>query len=277
MIYFMETYQNNKTIIGFLFGLIVLGGLVYLTLSYLHIKTPEQPPVTIPPNGPITVRGYIVCLPHRDTTGPQTLECAFGLRDKSGNYFALRDTDPSYQNIVGMPTNTQVDVEGIFSAEINEKYQGLGTIAVTKIQTAETSWQISIPSEQGMRFAYPPSLETTYIQTTDWPPSIMLYDNAFTCTPAGSETARAGKTEERFINGRPYCVTTIQEGAAGSVYTQYAYAFPRDGKTAIFTFSLRNVQCANYPEPEKTACEAEQQSFTIDTVVDRMAERIQTN
>lgn len=33
--------------------------------------------------------GEYVCLPHRDTSGPTTLECAFGLMTDSGEYYAV--------------------------------------------------------------------------------------------------------------------------------------------------------------------------------------------
>ncbi|RJR15016.1 hypothetical protein C4579_03030 [Candidatus Microgenomates bacterium] len=36
-----------------------------------------------------TLTGVYVCLPHRDTSGPQTLECAYGLKTQVGEYYAL--------------------------------------------------------------------------------------------------------------------------------------------------------------------------------------------
>lgn len=37
----------------------------------------------------VTLSGVYVCLPHQDTTGPQTEECAFGLRADDGVYYAV--------------------------------------------------------------------------------------------------------------------------------------------------------------------------------------------
>lgn len=130
-------------------------------------------------------------------------------------------------------------------------------------------------TENGVTFQYPETLLTTYIHTQDWPPQVQVLNKPFTCTEAGSETARAGKTEKRLVDNRGYCRTSIVEGAAGSIYTQYAYAFPKDGKTAIFTFSLRAVQCANYDDPQKTVCENERSAFDLDSTVDRMARTLQ--
>ncbi len=129
-------------------------------------------------------------------------------------------------------------------------------------------------TESGITFQYPETLLTTYINTQDWPPQIQVLNELYTCTEAGSETARAGKTEKQLVDNREYCRTSIVEGAAGSIYTNYAYAFPKDDKTVIFTFSLRAVQCANYDDPQKTACENERSAFDLDSTVDRMARSI---
>ncbi|HBK33459.1 TPA: hypothetical protein DEP34_01865 [Candidatus Uhrbacteria bacterium] len=140
-------------------------------------------------------------------------------------------------------------------------------------------WITATDSKTGITFQYPKTLLTEYIHTVDWPPQIQVLNEPFTCTEAGSETARAGQTLKRMVDDRTYCVTKKSEGAAGSVYTNYAYAFPlystdstqAEHKTVIFTFSLQAVQCANYDDPQKTACENEQSSFDLDSTVDRMA------
>ncbi|MHB9139688.1 MAG: TspO/MBR family protein [Victivallaceae bacterium] len=137
-------------------------------------------------------------------------------------------------------------------------------------------------TSNGITFQYPETLLTTYINTQDWPPQVQVLNEPFTCTEAGEETARAGKTEKRLVDNREYCRTSIVEGAAGSIYTQYAYAFPlystgstqADRKTAIFTFTTRATQCGNYDEAERKACEGEREAFDLDSVVDRMARSI---
>lgn len=37
----------------------------------------------------VTLEGEYVCLPHKETSGPQTLECAFGLKTDEGSFYAL--------------------------------------------------------------------------------------------------------------------------------------------------------------------------------------------
>ena len=90
--------------------------------------------IAVPPVGPITIQGKMVCLPHKDTEGSQTMECAFGLQDDSGRYFALFDTDPEYKNVSGAPMDTRVEVEGNFKLQLGSKYEDIGIIEVTRIQ-----------------------------------------------------------------------------------------------------------------------------------------------
>lgn len=122
-------------------------------------------------------------------------------------------------------------------------------------------------SEKGIYFEYPEKLYTQYIRIIDWPPQINIIEQGFSCIEAGSEIERAGKTEKITIDNQEYCVTKVSEGAAGSVYTQYAYAYPKNNETIIFTFSLKFVQCYNYDELEKSLCEDERNNFDINQII----------
>jgi hypothetical protein len=123
-------------------------------------------------------------------------------------------------------------------------------------------------------FSYPQDLLATYTSTVDWPPVLQISSEPYSCTQAGSEVERAGKTEQRMVDDRAYCVTTMVEGAAGSTYTQYAYAWQRTSGTATLTFTVRQPQCLNYDDPQRTACLNEQQTFDLDSVVDRIAQTV---
>lgn len=129
-------------------------------------------------------------------------------------------------------------------------------------------------NSDGVSFKYPTKLQTEYIKVQDWPPQVKILDAPFACTTAGNAIDRAGKTDSRQINGNNYCVTEVVEGAAGSIYTQYAYIFQKDGKVVDFTFTLRAIQCANYEDPKKTECENERSTFNINTLVDQMAQTV---
>lgn len=81
-----------------------------------------------------TLTGEVVCLPHKDTDGPHTMECAFGMRTETGEHYALDLALMSQQGPIldsgdrfiasGMITPIELlstdqwqkyDIEGIFS------------------------------------------------------------------------------------------------------------------------------------------------------------------
>ncbi len=107
-----------------------------------------------------------------------------------------------------------------------------------------------------------------YITPVDWPPKVRTENGNYSCTTNGDETSRAGRTEEQTIDGKKYCVTVETDGAAGSIYKQYAYVF-RSGTNMLktVTFSIRQVQCGNYPEPKMSECQNERNSFDITQII----------
>lgn len=204
--------------------------------------TPAAPTPT-PEQKLVTLSGKMICLPHKNASGPQTTECAFGIVDSSGKNYALHDTSSDYSQVSSATNSRPVVAIGFLVPPMpNDKYDTVGTINLINL--------------------------LSYIQPIDWPPASVSSDQAFSCTAAGSTGARAGKTESKDINGRTYCVTVITEGAAGSIYSQYAYAIPWHKQTLSYTFSFRTPQCANYPEPEMSACKKEVSAFNPDTILD---------
>ncbi len=138
--------------------------------------------------------------------------------------------------------------------------------------TVPADWKIYTDPVAGITFAYPEMLGTKYLSTVDWPPTMEVSNESFTCTQAGKEIERAGITERKVINGQTYCVTKVSEGAAGSTYTMYAYKRAVPGGTQIYTFSLKFVQCENYPELQASECTTERNSFDIDAAIDKIIE-----
>jgi hypothetical protein len=101
------------------------------------LKTANQPNTPSAPyqdGQTVSIEGIFLCLPHKNTSGPQTTECAFGLKDDSGTYYALQDASLDYSNISGQPTNTRVRVKGTFKPRQNPtNYQDSGLIRVTSV------------------------------------------------------------------------------------------------------------------------------------------------
>ncbi len=121
------------------------------------------------------------------------------------------------------------------------------------------------------QFRHPESIEGTYLYAENWPPTVEVIDAPFSCDVSGAASSDAAKTELRTIGGHQYCVSEVREGAAGSTFVRYTYAFPEASKTALMTFALQLPRCENYTGEEQTACEEEQGAFDPDSVVDRMA------
>lgn len=82
--------------------------------------------------------GTQVCLPHADTDGPQTLECALGMKTDSGEFYAL----DFGETLDGLPPGLQSDerfsVTGLItpvemlSSDHWQKYAIEGIISVTE-------------------------------------------------------------------------------------------------------------------------------------------------
>ncbi len=93
----------------------------------------EKPGELQPTKGDVSIKGELVCLPHKNSTGPQTMECAYGLKS-NGEYYGLTDTDPSYKNISGIPMNKMVEVTGKIKLSTDDKYNTLGTLFISSIK-----------------------------------------------------------------------------------------------------------------------------------------------
>lgn len=127
------------------------------------------------------------------------------------------------------------------------------------------AWQYTEPNAQGIQFMYPTTLPTKYISAQEWPPQVSLTTGEeYSCT----------EQDERMIGDRAYCTVITSEGAAGSTYRTYEYITAQGDFLASVKFILRFPQCANYDEPQRSACATEQTTFDINGLVDRMLSSI---
>jgi hypothetical protein len=105
--------------------------------------TPNPSPSYLYVEEQITVKGKVVCLPHKKSEGPQTLECAYGLHADSGDYYGL-DTIfyPDPMAIPNIPMDTSVTMTGLLKLATDENelakiYDVKGNIAVQTIEQNE--------------------------------------------------------------------------------------------------------------------------------------------
>lgn len=83
-----------------------------------------------------TLTGEVVCLPHRNTDGPNTMECAFGMKTEVGEYYALDFTAMS-QEQPPLDTGDRFTANGLItplellSTDHWQKYDIEGIFSVT--------------------------------------------------------------------------------------------------------------------------------------------------
>lgn len=141
-------------------------------------------------------------------------------------------------------------------------------------EDCQRDWTTVEDTDFNLTFEYPEDVGASFVSPVDWPPLIQISDGPLVCEEAGEETARAGKTKRTTIGGKAYCITTVSEGAAGSVYKQYAYGTEIGDQTVFLTFSLRFPQCANYGEGARAYCENEQNALNMDELISNIIETI---
>lgn len=147
----------------------------------------------------------------------------------------------------------------LFTTENHDEKKQTEIKDETKATSTEQTPQLS--------FEFPTLTSMAYIKATDWPPVVTEYKEPYSCAPAGKEIDRSGVTSEGAMKDVRFCKTIIAEGAAGSIYREYAYLFPQGTGTIGVTFSLQFPQCMNYDEPKRSECKAEEGAFNPDSLV----------
>lgn len=181
------------------------------------------------------------------------------------------------KSLLWVAVSIVIIVLALFMIMQNKKQTGMpGTPNPGVSNQPPAGWVATTTSVNGVikTFYYPPNLGTTYLHLYDWPPMLAFEHAPYTCTEAGSVVDRAGQTKPETTNGRPYCVTRESDGAAGSIYTNYAYAFPYQNGQGIFTFTVQFPQCVNYDDPKRTECQAEESAFNISPTIDQIVQTL---
>lgn len=130
--------MSTRNLVLLLIPLVLLAGL----LLYLKpvMSEPAAPIDTVPTR--LEIIGIFTCLPHRDTTGPQTMECAFGLReDGTGDHYSIDARLMASMDWQEIPTGSRVRVSGLMtpvemlSSDYWQKYDIVGIISATTIES----------------------------------------------------------------------------------------------------------------------------------------------
>lgn len=80
------------------------------------------------------IEGQIECLPRRDKTGPQTLECAIGLKDENNKYYALEGLE--VQDLISgkIKIDQKVIITGILRLGQDSVYNTIGTLKIVSVE-----------------------------------------------------------------------------------------------------------------------------------------------
>ncbi|HLB60145.1 MAG TPA: hypothetical protein VJL83_00890 [Patescibacteria group bacterium] len=78
----------------------------------------------------VTIEGTLDCLPHKDTSGVETMECFVGLRDDQDIYYGLAATNSSINDVNQFPIiGERIGVTGMFKRpDEGNKYDIVGVI-----------------------------------------------------------------------------------------------------------------------------------------------------
>lgn len=128
------TQKNIFLTIG---SVIVLAAAAYLLFSGNYTREAVSQNLDATPQN-VTLSGVYECLPHIDTSGPQTMECAFGLRTDDGTYYAVNFGDDAlaaqqFQSGARITAEGNVVIKEALSSDYWAKYNMKGIFTVTRL------------------------------------------------------------------------------------------------------------------------------------------------
>lgn len=122
-------------ILLWLIGVVLVGvGGFYVFNHYIYNQKQADTAASEPYRATLT--GEQVCLPHKDTSGPQTRECASGIKTVGGEYYAL-DFALMSQSLPNIPNGARFTANGTItpierlSSDHLQKYAIEGVFSVT--------------------------------------------------------------------------------------------------------------------------------------------------
>jgi hypothetical protein len=130
--------MNQKNIIICVVFLAIITVGYFLMPSFFINKEQNLGAVVDPTPKNATITGIYGCLPHLDTSGPQTMECAFGIKTDQGEYYAV-NFGQSGEAMEQFKSGAHVTLEGfvVVKEALNtnqwQKYNMKGIFTVTKV------------------------------------------------------------------------------------------------------------------------------------------------
>lgn len=139
--------MNTKYILRIAIMILILLGGFYLLNNYIYKQKQGSGTETEPYR--TTLTGVQTCLLHKDTSGPQTKECAIGMQTDTGEYYAL-----DFMLISQIPpeidTGERFTASGLItpierlSTDHWQKYNVQGIFSITDFVEIQSSREVSI-------------------------------------------------------------------------------------------------------------------------------------
>lgn len=119
--------MKSKNIIITVLIIVVLGALGFGGfMAYKKYQENNQPPK----KETVSLEGEIVCLPHKNTEGPQTLECAAGLKTDNGDHYGLSSKEPGSPLTAAAGSKKRAVVNGTLEPTGDATYDIKGVVVV---------------------------------------------------------------------------------------------------------------------------------------------------
>lgn len=102
------------------------------------------------------------------------------------------------------------------------------------------------------------ALPAKYLDSQNWPPVVKTSSFAYSCKLSSGSGDVPTVTEEKTINGKKYCITSLIDAGAGSRFGEYTYMTPSTtgSGTKTVSFNLRWSSCGGYGGPGDTEYDA---------------------
>jgi len=129
--------MTTKKLVLILIGLLIVVFAGWYAFFNTTSKSTAHEPLDPTPRQ-VTLSGTYVCLPHLDTTGPQTEECAFGLKADDGEYYAINfgqsaDSMQQFQSGAHITAEGFTVIKEALSTDHWQKYNMKGIFTITRM------------------------------------------------------------------------------------------------------------------------------------------------
>jgi len=225
------------------------------------------------------VSGEFVCLPVKNQDEPHNDLCVFGIKNSNNDYYRLQASSDDENNVVNKIREGQrIEISGELINEESDIYKTLGTIKVMGVEylyTEEGNIESNLPDSFKANYISFQNYGSNVFKAEEYPKLESWVENSeIECYETPSESSLPLRMSKRIVNDKKYCIGAFSEGAAGSVYTEYAYTTVVGGNVYSIQFVARYQNCDNYPEEENNKCKQERENFNLEILVDQEIEKM---